>query len=391
MLNSNDIYDGVPISTAPAYKAKDKRKNKKKNIKNAKKKDKAKIITTCAVCTKLEGMKYDNDNDGIYNTSNKPDVQENERYTIPSYTSDDDGDQQHTIQPFVDIEPNEYGDLDDSAQTALGVCDETVSTTCEPLTNLRTPQRRSCSVKSCLLSCILALACTCIVVLHIDTFAGMTSNMNIDLIHIDMFNISLSPSPEAEEPESKNVVHPTSVFDRRDVISKKIAMRVIPAFTSSTYAWWLSKLNSILKIAPVRDHSPNMILNPSLDLGECWAMSGRTGHLGLEFDAPVTISEVAVWHPTDKTEDVSSAPSELEVWGQKTDPLCRAKICRLEYITTLMYNYLAQPVQYFKVPGSMQRSEYSAILVKIKGLNNPKFTCLYGLEFFTTITEHSRK
>lgn len=98
--------------------------------------------------------------------------------------------------------------------------------------------------------------------------------------------------------------------------------RVIPAITSPPLEL---RPNGLFKRAlslvsggtgTIRGRPPVTALHPDLTVGSCWAFAGPTAQLGVRLSRKVVVSDVTIEHAArDVAYDVSTAPSDFEVWG----------------------------------------------------------------------------
>ncbi|XP_066899084.1 SUN domain-containing protein 3 isoform X1 [Kogia breviceps] len=120
---------------------------------------------------------------------------------------------------------------------------------------------------------------------------------------------------------------------------------------------------------------PDIILQPDVHPGKCWAFPGSQGHALIKLARKIIPTAVTVEHISEKVSpsgNVSSAPKEFSVYGV-------TKQCEGEeiFLGQFIYNKTGTTVQTFVL-----QHEVSEVLlcVKLKILSNwghPKYTCLY--------------
>ncbi|KAI7816135.1 hypothetical protein BC939DRAFT_58266 [Gamsiella multidivaricata] len=98
--------------------------------------------------------------------------------------------------------------------------------------------------------------------------------------------------------------------------------RIIPKLTSPSYyhvvqpTFWGRLGLKFLVPLPRREKTPEKAIQPDLHAGECWAMEGQDGQLGIRLARQIVVTEVTIEHADPSVVlDINSAPKEIEVWG----------------------------------------------------------------------------
>ncbi|KAG0313963.1 hypothetical protein BGZ99_008457 [Dissophora globulifera] len=102
--------------------------------------------------------------------------------------------------------------------------------------------------------------------------------------------------------------------------------RIIPRLTSPSYHpeisptfWGRLGLQYIVP-SPRREKPADKAIQPDMHSGECWAMEGQDGQLGIRLARKIVVSEVTIEHADPSVVlDMNSAPREVEVWGLRAD------------------------------------------------------------------------
>nr|XP_023399972.1 SUN domain-containing protein 3 [Loxodonta africana] len=131
---------------------------------------------------------------------------------------------------------------------------------------------------------------------------------------------------------------------------------------------------------------PDIILQPDVHPGKCWAFAGSQGHTLIKLAKKIVPTAVTMEHISEKISpsgNISSAPREFSVYVRKY--ACKetqagiSKECKGEeiFLGHFMYNKKETTVQTFGLQHEV--SEY-LLCVKLKILSNwghPNYTCLY--------------
>ncbi|KAF9899225.1 hypothetical protein BX616_003156 [Lobosporangium transversale] len=98
--------------------------------------------------------------------------------------------------------------------------------------------------------------------------------------------------------------------------------RIIPRLTSQDYHhtvaptfWGNLGLKYFVKL-PRREKPAQKAIEPDIHAGECWAMEGQQGQLGIRLARRIVVTEITIEHADPSVVlDMDSAPKEIEVWG----------------------------------------------------------------------------
>nr|XP_031300840.1 SUN domain-containing protein 3 [Camelus dromedarius] len=132
---------------------------------------------------------------------------------------------------------------------------------------------------------------------------------------------------------------------------------------------------------------PDMILQPDVHPGKCWAFPGSQGHALIKLARKITPTAVTMEHISEKVSpsgNISSAPKEFSVYGI-------TKQCEGEeiFLGQFLYSRAGSTVQTFELQHNV--SEFF-LCVKLKILSNwghPKYTCLYRFRVHGTPRDHT--
>nr|XP_014594481.2 SUN domain-containing protein 3 isoform X1 [Equus caballus] len=120
---------------------------------------------------------------------------------------------------------------------------------------------------------------------------------------------------------------------------------------------------------------PDIILQPDVHPGKCWAFPGSQGHALIKLAMKIIPTAVTMEHISEKVSpsgDISSAPKEFSVYGM-------SKQCEGEeiFLGQFVYNRTGATIQTFELQHKVPES---LLCVKLKILSNwghLKYTCLY--------------
>lgn len=145
-----------------------------------------------------------------------------------------------------------------------------------------------------------------------DTFMKLVTN---DLATKNENNLDLQSLIDAE----LNKYH-QDVLNTADFALASRGGRILYSQTSPTYeskAWYGQVRRAMGFIQP--QHSPDMIISPNSNVGECWRMKGTHGKVTILLSEPIYIQTISVEHPSPLLvlNDIYSAPKVLEVYGLK--------------------------------------------------------------------------
>ncbi|RUO96272.1 UNC-like C-terminal-domain-containing protein [Jimgerdemannia flammicorona] len=156
--------------------------------------------------------------------------------------------------------------------------------------------------------------------------------------------------------------HTSSITESPDFALYTGGASIIHQYTSPTYFPPLYTLRRTLK-GDIRIHPPEMAIMPSTYVGECWPMAGSQGQIAISLIQPIAVTSIAIEHASRyKAIILSSAPRDMELWGQPIDVNCTAKICEPVFIESFTYNILGGSIQKFVIPPMVN---IKAILLRI--------------------------
>ncbi|XP_031194830.1 SUN domain-containing protein 3 isoform X2 [Mastomys coucha] len=120
---------------------------------------------------------------------------------------------------------------------------------------------------------------------------------------------------------------------------------------------------------------PDMILQPDVHPGKCWAFPGSQGHVLIKLARKIIPTAVTMEHISEKVSpsgNISSAPKEFSVYGVR-------KKCEGEemFLGQFIYNKMEATIQTFEL---QNEASESLLCIKLQILSNwghPKYTCLY--------------
>ncbi|XP_036897203.1 SUN domain-containing protein 3 [Sturnira hondurensis] len=120
---------------------------------------------------------------------------------------------------------------------------------------------------------------------------------------------------------------------------------------------------------------PDVVLQPDVHPGKCWAFPGSQGHILIKLAGDIIPTAVTMEHISEKVSpsgSISSAPKEFSVHGILTR--CEGEEV---FLGQFVYNKTRATVQTFKLQHEVSEP---LLCVKLKILSNwghPKYTCLY--------------
>ncbi|KAG0263066.1 hypothetical protein BG011_009359 [Mortierella polycephala] len=97
--------------------------------------------------------------------------------------------------------------------------------------------------------------------------------------------------------------------------------RIIPKLTSPSYnnmkpTWFGRWVGQYLVRNPRKSNPVSKVIEPGLGAGDCWAMEGQEGQLGIRLARKIIVTEVTVEHAGPGVAfDAGTAPREIEIWS----------------------------------------------------------------------------
>lgn len=198
---------------------------------------------------------------------------------------------------------------------------------------------------------------------------------------------------EVLDEEMSNLVHYVLKKFRGDQIQladyalKSAGASVIEAGTSESYKNNKAKLYwhgiGFLNY----EMPPDMILQPDVHPGKCWAFPGSQGHILIKLARKIIPTAVTMEHISEKVSpsgNISSAPKEFSVYGV-------TKKCEGEemFLGQFIYKKMEATIQTFEL---QNEASESLLCVKLQILSNwghPKYTCLYRFRVHGIPSDHT--
>ncbi|CAH6998099.1 SUN domain-containing protein 3 [Phodopus roborovskii] len=195
------------------------------------------------------------------------------------------------------------------------------------------------------------------------------------------------------DEEMSNLVHYVLKKFRGDQIQmadyalKSAGASVIEAGTSESYKNNKAKLYwhgiGFLNY----EMPPDMVLQPDVHPGKCWAFPGSQGHILIKLARKIIPTAVTMEHISEKVSpsgNTSSAPKEFSVYGIM-------KKCEGEemFLGQFVYNKTETTIQTFEL---QNEASESLLCVKLQILSNwghPKYTCLYRFRVHGIPSDHT--
>ncbi|XP_057628837.1 SUN domain-containing protein 3 [Chionomys nivalis] len=198
---------------------------------------------------------------------------------------------------------------------------------------------------------------------------------------------------EVLDDEVSNLVHYVLKKFRGDQIQmadyalKSAGASVIEAGTSESYKNNKAKLYwhgiGFLNY----EMPPDMILQPDVHPGKCWAFPGSQGHILIKLARKIIPTAVTMEHISEKVSpsgNTSSAPKEFSVYGMM-------KRCEGEemFLGQFMYNKVETTVQTFELQNEVSESLLCVKLQILSNWGHPKYTCLYRFRVHGIPSDHT--
>ncbi|KAM9101549.1 SUN domain-containing protein 3 isoform 5-T12 [Sarcophilus harrisii] len=120
---------------------------------------------------------------------------------------------------------------------------------------------------------------------------------------------------------------------------------------------------------------PDVILQPDVHPGKCWAFPGSKGHTIIKLARKIIPTAVTMEHISEKISpsgNTHSAPKNFSVYGLKDE--CKGEEI---FLGQFMYNKKGTTVQTFQLQNGVSESFPYVKLKILKNWGHPKYTCLY--------------
>ncbi|XP_015345856.2 SUN domain-containing protein 3 [Marmota marmota marmota] len=200
-------------------------------------------------------------------------------------------------------------------------------------------------------------------------------------------------SSEMLDEEMSNLVHYVLKKLRGDMVQmadyalKSAGASIIEAGTSASYKNNKAKLYwhgiGFLNY----EMPPDIILQPDVHPGKCWAFPGSQGHILIKLARKITPTAVTMEHISEKVSpsgNISSAPKEFSVYGI-------TKKCEGEeiFLGQFIYNKTENTIQTFELQHEVSEPLLCVNLKILSNWGHPKYTCLYRFRVHGVPTDHT--
>nr|XP_017496568.2 SUN domain-containing protein 3 [Manis javanica] len=236
-----------------------------------------------------------------------------------------------------------------------------------------------------------------ILIEQMDVLKALLRDMQ-DGLHTYNWNANGDPTEvqdhmEVNDEEISNLVNYILKKLRQDQVQmadyalKSAGASIIETGTSESYKnnkarlyWhWMGFLNYKMP--------PDIILQPDVHPGKCWAFPGAQGHVLIKLARKITPNAVTMEHISENvspSRNISSAPKEFSVYGI-------LKQCEGEevFLGQFVYDKTGTTVQTFELQHEVSET---LLCVKLKVLSNwghPGYTCLYRFRVHGTPGDHT--
>jgi len=120
--------------------------------------------------------------------------------------------------------------------------------------------------------------------------------------------------------------------------------------------------------------SPDILLDPDVTLGKCWAMRGQSGYVTIKLPYKIIPNGFSIEHVSQSvTPDISSAPKNITVYVHRSEE-------QQEKIAEYIYDREREGVQTFPLiqayQGTLESFQFYTLRVN-DNYGNQNFTCLY--------------
>ena len=121
----------------------------------------------------------------------------------------------------------------------------------------------------------------------------------------------------------------SEMWRARNFASKGEGAKIIQDFTSETHGipretintWLLRKLRGF-DVNRIHINPPTVVLEKTLDLGECWEFTGASGQIGISFARPIKLANVTIYQARGivSAKENGRTPRDIVLWGQTNTP-----------------------------------------------------------------------
>lgn len=192
-------------------------------------------------------------------------------------------------------------------------------------------------------------------------------------------------------------VHPTSPI--LEYASISTGGKVIETLTSETYlpSSLLNPLAIFSRVSRDSKHSPAIALTDGIEPGECWALRGDSGQIGIQFTRAIRLSSLVVGHASVPLASMTSAPKKLVLWGLKSADtgLCDTLInegiptpnfgpgyCGIHLLSGIHNPLTASAYQNFTISTDNNHYFNRIIVQVLTNWGHEAFTCIYHIQVY---------
>ncbi|KAH9171250.1 hypothetical protein EDB89DRAFT_1972798 [Lactarius sanguifluus] len=201
----------------------------------------------------------------------------------------------------------------------------------------------------------------------------------------------------------------STVLSTFDYASLSVGGKAIEALTSVTYSPLARKDYAALRRIFSRDrrldHSPAAALTDGTDPGQCWAIHGDSGQLGIQLAKAIRVTALTVGHTN--MSSTTSAPKGFVLWGLKPvdSDFCAefggvgpprlnfgSTLCGVRLLSGIYDPSNSQLYQNFTIDSSTPyyANSFENVIVQIVGnWGHSGFTCIYRIQVYGEVPDLS--
>nr|XP_004652986.2 SUN domain-containing protein 3 [Jaculus jaculus] len=200
-------------------------------------------------------------------------------------------------------------------------------------------------------------------------------------------------SPDVLDEEMSNLVHYVLKKLREDQVQmadyalKSAGASIIEAKTSESYRNNKAKLYWHGIVFLNYEMPPDIILQPDVHPGKCWAFAGAQGHVLIKLARKIQPTAVTMEHISEKVSpsgNTSSAPKEFSVYG-----VLRKCDGEEVFLGQFTYNRTETTVQTFQLQHEVSESLLCVKLDILSNWGHPEYTCLYRFRVHGIPSDHT--
>lgn len=214
-----------------------------------------------------------------------------------------------------------------------------------------------------------------------------------NIISLQHISVSITKQLLSQFDYSEKTLHPPELLSNDylynnlegdiDFAHYTSGAHIISSHTSQTYKrpsfGIITNILAILELyTEIYPHS--VISNPSRHQHPCWLMKGNSGQIAIKLGTNIVIRRIVIQYPREGLVNITTAPREMELWGQPTNEQCTREICNPIFLTRLRYNRFGAHIQQYSV-----YYPYSISAIKLAIINNwgaERLTCIYKIEIY---------